>query len=135
MDDALANMMGPASDEMLDSVSEIAQQARPKLKKTVSRIEPEPVDSLNYEETDPEALYDAEIAPEPGIASVSAQDMDGADSEARQRQYLIDEINLARLYFETGDTDEALKLLKDVTDKGDDSLIEEASKLLTEYGY
>ena len=44
-----------------------------------------------------------------------------------------DELNLAHLYFETGDTDEAMNIVNEVLDKGNDELIKKANELLTNY--
>ena len=53
---------------------------------------------------------------------------------AKQHQYYVDELNLARLYFETGDTEEALKIIDDVKENGSSDLKEEASKIIETYG-
>ena len=53
---------------------------------------------------------------------------------AKQHQYYVDELNLARLYFETGDTEEALKIIDDVQEHGSSDLKEEASKIIETYG-
>ena len=53
---------------------------------------------------------------------------------AKQHQYYVDELNLARLYFETGDTEEALKIIDDVKEHGGSDLKEEASKIIETYG-
>ena len=53
---------------------------------------------------------------------------------AKQHQYYVDELNLARLYFETGDTEEALKIIDDVKEHGSSDLKEEASKIIEAYG-
>ena len=53
---------------------------------------------------------------------------------AKQHQYYVDELNLARLYFETGDTEEALKIIDDVKKHGSSDLKEEASKIIETYG-
>ena len=53
----------------------------------------------------------------------------------KQHQYLVDELNLARLYFETGDTDEALKMVDEIINQGSGDLIEKAHELRAEYGY
>ena len=52
----------------------------------------------------------------------------------KQHQYYVDELNLARLYFETGDTEEALKIIDDVKEHGSSDLKEEASKIIETYG-
>lgn len=63
---------------------------------------------------------------------------DGSDNfdglNAKQHQYYVDELNLARLYFETGDTEEALKIIDDVKENGSSDLKEEASKIIETYG-
>ena len=53
---------------------------------------------------------------------------------AKHHQYYVDELNLARLYFETGDTEEALKIIDDVKEHGSSDLKEEASKIIETYG-
>ena len=53
---------------------------------------------------------------------------------AKQHQYYVDELNLARLYFETGDTEEDLKIIDDVKEHGSSDLKEEASKIIETYG-
>ena len=53
---------------------------------------------------------------------------------AKQHQYYVDELNLARLYFETGDTEEALKIIDDVKEHGSSDLKKEASKIIETYG-
>ena len=52
---------------------------------------------------------------------------------SRQHQYLSDELNLARLYFETGDTEEALKLVQEISERGSDDLKSGAQALKDEY--
>ena len=57
----------------------------------------------------------------------SAENTDDYEGlNAKQHQYYVDELNLARLYFETGDTEEALKIIDDVKEHGSSDLIEEA---------
>lgn len=83
------------------------------------------------------------------IGSISSQSDDEADDNnldnaentddyeglnAKQHQYYVDELNLARLYFETGDTEEALKIIDDVKEHGSSDLKEEASKIIETYG-
>ncbi len=53
----------------------------------------------------------------------------------KQHQYLVDELNLARLYFETGDTDEAVKIVNEIAAQGSRDLQIKARQLLAEYGY
>ena len=53
---------------------------------------------------------------------------------AKQHQYYVDELNLARLYFETGDTEEALKIIDDVKEHGSSDLKDEAAKIIETYG-
>jgi len=68
----------------------------------------------------------------------SLTNADGSDDyeglNAKQHQYYVDELNLARLYFETGDTEEALKIIDDVKEHGSSDLKEEASKIIETYG-
>ena len=83
------------------------------------------------------------------IGPISSQSDDAADDNnldnaentddyeglnAKQHQYYVDELNLARLYFETGDTEEALKIIDDVKEHGSSDLKEEASKIIETYG-
>ena len=44
-----------------------------------------------------------------------------------------DELNLAHLYFETGDTDEAMNIVNEVIEKGNDELIQKARTLASQY--
>lgn len=53
----------------------------------------------------------------------------------QEYQAYSDEINLATLYFETGDTDEALDILKKVAHVDDPLLQEKAISLAQKYGY
>lgn len=53
---------------------------------------------------------------------------------AKEHQYYVDELNLARLYFETGDTEEAIKIIDDVKEHGSDDLKQEALKIIESYG-
>ena len=65
----------------------------------------------------------------------SAENTDDYEGlNAKQHQYYVDELNLARLYFETGDTEEALKIIDDVKEHGSSDLKEEASKIIETYG-
>lgn len=64
--------------------------------------------------------------------SENTDDYEGLN--AKQHQYYVDELNLARLYFETGDTEEALKIIDDVKEHGSSDLKEEASKIIETYG-
>ena len=65
----------------------------------------------------------------------SAENTDDYEGlNAKQHQYYVDELNLARLYFETGDTEEALKIIDDVKEHGSSDLIEEASMIIETYG-
>ena len=51
----------------------------------------------------------------------------------KEHQYLSDSLNLARLYFETGDTDEANKIISDIKKRGSADLKQQAEALLGEY--
>ncbi len=51
----------------------------------------------------------------------------------KEHQYLSDSLNLARLYFETGDTDEAMKIVNDIKKRGSADLKAQAEALLGEY--
>lgn len=81
------------------------------------------------------------------IGPITSDDTLDADSElsdnvdnqydgltTKQHQYYVDELNLARLYFETGDTEEAIKIIDDVKEHGSSDLKEEASKIIESYG-
>ena len=57
-----------------------------------------------------------------------------SNHDSKEYQYYVDELNLARLYFETGDTEEAIKIIDDVKEHGSDELKEEANKILNSYG-
>ena len=62
----------------------------------------------------------------------NSDDFEGLN--AKQHQYYVDELNLARLYFETGDTEEALKIIDDVKEHGSSDLKDEAAKIIETYG-
>ena len=51
----------------------------------------------------------------------------------KEHQYLSDSLNLARLYFENGDTDEANKIISDIKKRGSADLKQQAEALLGEY--
>jgi FimV-like protein len=51
----------------------------------------------------------------------------------KEHQYYVDELNLARLYFETGDNEEALRIIEDVREHGSPDLIEEIEQILENY--
>ena len=51
----------------------------------------------------------------------------------KEHQYYVDELNLARLYFETGDNEEALRIIDDVREHGSPDLIEEIEQILENY--
>ncbi len=57
----------------------------------------------------------------------------GLSDNDKNRRYLVDELNLARLYLETGDYDEAKRMLEEISEQGDDELKEEVKKLTLEY--
>ena len=81
-----------------------------------------PISSLRDDVADDNNLDNAE----------NTDDYEGLN--AKQHQYYVDELNLARLYFETGDTEEALKIIDDVKEHGSSDLKEEASKIIETYG-
>lgn len=81
-----------------------------------------PISSQSDDEADDNNLNNAE----------NTDDYEGLN--AKQHQYYVDELNLARLYFETGDTEEALKIIDDVKEHGSSDLKEEASKIIETYG-
>lgn len=64
----------------------------------------------------------------------SAQSATSKELTAKEHQYYVDELNLARLYFETGDTEEAIKIIDDVKEHGSDDLKLEAIKIIESYG-
>ena len=81
-----------------------------------------PISSQSDDEADDNNLDNAE----------NTDDYEGLN--AKQHQYYVYELNLARLYFETGDTEEALKIIDDVKEHGSSDLKEEASKIIETYG-
>ena len=81
-----------------------------------------PISSQSDDDADDNNLDNAE----------NTDDYEGLN--AKQHQYYVDELNLARLYFETGDTEEALKIIDDVKEHGSSDLKEEASKIIETYG-
>ena len=107
----------------------------------------EPVEDKSSAPDDTEDLSLENVADT--IGPISSQSDDVADDNnldnaentddyeglnAKQHQYYVDELNLARLYFETGDTEEALKIIDDVKEHGSSDLKEEASKIIETYG-
>ena len=107
----------------------------------------EPVEDKSSDLDDTEDHYLENVADT--IGPISSQSDDVADDNnldnaentddyeglnAKQHQYYVDELNLARLYFETGDTEEALKIIDDVKEHGSSDLKEEASKIIETYG-
>ena len=107
----------------------------------------EPVEDKSSEPDDIEDHSLENVADTIGPISSQSDDADGDNNldnaentddyeglNAKQHQYYVDELNLARLYFETGDTEEALKIIDDVKEHGSSDLKEEASKIIETYG-
>ena len=68
------------------------------------------------------------------ITSEADTTLDNEQQNSKEYQYYVDELNLARLYFETGDTEEAIKIIDDVKENATDDLKEEAIKIMQSYG-
>ena len=107
----------------------------------------EPVEDKSSEPDEGEDHSLENVADTIGPISSQSDDVDGDNNldnaentddyeglNAKQHQYYVDELNLARLYFETGDTEEALKIIDDVKEHGSSDLKEEASKIIETYG-
>ena len=82
---------------------------------------------------DPKSIPEDDVADDNNLDNAENTD-DYEGLNAKQHQYYVDELNLARLYFETGDTEEALKIIDDVKEHGSSDLKEEASKIIETYG-
>ena len=65
------------------------------------------------------------------FGQLQAEPAAGMDNMEYRR--FTDELNLAHLYFETGDTDEAMNIVNEVIEKGNDELIQKARTLASQY--
>ena len=65
------------------------------------------------------------------FGQLQAEQPVGIDNMEYRR--FTDELNLAHLYFETGDTDEAMNIVNEVIEKGNDELIQKARTLASQY--
>ena len=152
----LANMLGTEDvTDVKESLSEEEPDEEPFSADDIASmlssaaVSDEPLDDVDsYEE--PEEVSPAQDPVEEELDTVSDKigpiDEDGADEDKsesiddsdnvlspKEHQYYTDELNLARLYFETGDTEEALKIIEDVKSHGSADLIEEADKVVESY--
>ena len=152
----LANMLGTEDvTDVKESLSEEEPDEEPFSADDIASmlssaaVSDESLDDVDsYEE--PEEVSPAQDPVEEELDTVSDKigpiDEDGADEDKsesiddsdnvlspKEHQYYTDELNLARLYFETGDTEEALKIIEDVKSHGSADLIEEADKVVESY--
>lgn len=123
--DDIASMLSSAavSDESLDDVDsyeepEEVSPAQDPVEEELDTVSDKigPIDEDGADEDKSESIDDSDIVLSP-----------------KEHQYYTDELNLARLYFETGDTEEALKIIEDVKSHGSADLIEEADKVVESY--
>ena len=134
-DDEIASMMSSAQSadpetipedslDMDDSVEEKGSETQTEEDHSLENVA-DTIGPITSERDDAEnsANFDGEE---------NSDDFEGLN--AKQHQYYVDELNLARLYFETGDTEEALKIIDDVKEHGSSDLKDEAAKIIETYG-
>src|SRR5574344_1367738 len=137
--DDIAAMMGSTENELVDDVvSNKADDIEP------SSYEEQPNETIkDPQDSVLESVFD-KIGPISAIEEPSQEvyledepvakvdDFEGLTP--KEHQYYVDELNLARLYFETGDTEEAIKIIDDVKEHGSSDLKEEVAKIIETYG-
>src|SRR5574344_1524960 len=137
--DDIAAMMGSTENELVDDVvSNKADDIEP------SSYEEQPNETIkDPQDSVLESVFD-KIGPISAIEEPSQEvyledepvakvdDFEGLTP--KEHQYYVDELNLARLYFETGDTEEAIKIIDDVKEHGSDDLKIEAANIMQTYG-
>ncbi|MBQ9275230.1 MAG: hypothetical protein IJ228_10480 [Succinivibrio sp.] len=137
-DEGLMNMLKVDDQATLESqisVSNPEAVAEQGLDSASDPLLPQPEET---EELMPEDLSEEdELKPyEPPVSeeteSAEAKEVDGLSP--KEYQYFTDELNLARLYFETGDIDEARKIINEVNTRGNADLKAQAAALMKEYG-
>lgn len=143
-DQDLMNMLGganeePALDEHHDLQGDVGSMLSDEIAKAASKSELETVDPQNevleqvFDKIGPISAIDPSEESDT-ITSEADTTLDNEQQNLKEYQYYVDELNLARLYFETGDTEEAIKIIDDVKENATDDLKEEAIKIMQSYG-
>ena len=143
-DQDLMNMLGgsneePALDEHHDLQGDVGSMLSDEIAKAASKSELETVDPQNevleqvFDKIGPISAIDPSEESDT-ITSEADTTLDNEQQNSKEYQYYVDELNLARLYFETGDTEEAIKIIDDVKENATDDLKEEAIKIMQSYG-
>lgn len=143
-DQDLMNMLGganeePALDEHHDLQGDVGSMLSDEIAKAASKSQLESVDPQNevleqvFDKIGPISAIDPSEESDT-ITSEADTTLDNEQQNSKEYQYYVDELNLARLYFETGDTEEAIKIIDDVKENATDDLKEEAIKIMQSYG-
>ena len=143
-DQDLMNMLGganeePAIDEHHDLQGDVGSMLSDEIAKAASKSELETDDPQNevleqvFDKIGPISAIDPSEESDT-ITSEADTTLDNEQQNSKEYQYYVDELNLARLYFETGDTEEAIKIIDDVKENATDDLKEEAIKIMQSYG-
>lgn len=143
-DQDLMNMLGganeePAIDEHHDLQGDVGSMLSDEIAKAASKSELETVDPQKevleqvFDKIGPISAIDPSEESDT-ITSEADTTLDNEQQNSKEYQYYVDELNLARLYFETGDTEEAIKIIDDVKENATDDLKEEAIKIMQSYG-
>ena len=140
----LMNMLGganeePALDEHHDLQGDVGSMLSDEIAKAASKSQLESVDPQNevleqvFDKIGPISAIDPSEESDT-ITSEADTTLDNEQQNSKEYQYYVDELNLARLYFETGDTEEAIKIIDDVKENATEDLKEEAIKIMQSYG-
>ncbi|MDY5188533.1 MAG: FimV/HubP family polar landmark protein [Succinivibrio sp.] len=143
-DQDLMNMLGganeePALDEHHDLQGDVGSMLSDEIAKAASKSQLESVDPQNevleqvFDKIGPISAIDPSEESDT-ITSEADTTLDNEQQNSKEYQYYVDELNLARLYFETGDTEEAIKIIDDVKENATEDLKEEAIKIMQSYG-
>lgn len=143
-DQDLMNMLGGANEEPAlyehhDLQGDVGSMLSDEIAKAASKSELETVDPQNevleqvFDKIGPISAIDPSEESDT-ITSEADTTLDNEQQNSKEYQYYVDELNLARLYFETGDTEEAIKIIDDVKENATDDLKEEAIKIMQSYG-
>ena len=143
-DQDLMNMLGganeePAIDEHHDLQGDVGSMLSDEIAKAASKSQLETDDPQNevleqvFDKIGPISAIDPSEESDT-ITSEADTTLDNEQQNSKEYQYYVDELNLARLYFETGDTEEAIKIIDDVKENATDDLKEEAIKIMQSYG-
>ena len=143
-DQDLMNMLGganeePAIDEHHDLQGDVGSMLSDEIAKAASKSQLETDDPQNevleqvFDKIGPISAIDPSEESDT-ITSEADTTLDNEQQNSKEYQYYVDELNLARLYFETGDTEEAIKIIDDVKENATEDLKEEAIKIMQSYG-